>query len=293
MRSGSPAACASMVVRYRRPAIALTHDAPSTPLLQWVTINWLRAVNHARAGQAMEAPHGRMLARSSHATPVSMVPFARPQRAAPWVLTGQVFLMNSQHLASTVETTSWSADQQARRRSRWLVGTGVVGLVLFSVVNVWLNLRQPELPAEVEGVVSYDNLGNKVVTGPVVYGVHPPVGGAHAELPHLCGVYRVPLVEENAVASLATGAVWVAYRPDLQQHDVDRLRETFQGEYDVIMAPYPGLDAPIVLSAWGRQLRLDDPGDERVQLFAAVYRNQERAPNNQDHCAAGIGLPLP
>src|SRR5688500_14150362 len=115
--------------------------------------------------------------------------------------------------ASKIEPRAWHTDQRARRRSRWLVGICAGALVLFSGVNVWLNLRQPELPDEVAGVVRYGDLSNEVVAGTVSYDLQPPVGGPHAQLPHLCGLYRVPLIEEHAVAALATGAVWVAYDP--------------------------------------------------------------------------------
>jgi hypothetical protein len=179
------------------------------------------------------------------------------------------------------------------RRNKILVVVVLTSLLLFATLNVWLAVRRPTLPDEVEGVVQYNNLTNEVVTGPIDYDLHPPAGGPHAELPQLCGLYRVQVADENLVASLATGVVWIAYQPTLAEDDVEALREAAQGELDVILTPYEGLEAPIVITAWGRQLTIDDPLDDRIATFIAVYRNHERAPLVDETCARGVGLPAP
>jgi hypothetical protein len=166
-------------------------------------------------------------------------------------------------------------------------------MLFFAMLNVWLSVRRPSLPDEIDGVVRFDNLASEVVAGPVAYDTRPPAGGQHAELPQLCGLYRVQVADENLVASLATGAIWIAYDPNLPEGDIETLRETAQGELDVVVAPYEGLGAPVVATAWGRQLTLTDPEDERLEMFIVVYRNHERAPLVDETCARGVGLPAP
>ena len=39
----------------------------------------------------------------------------------------------------------------------------------------------------------------------------------------------------------------------------------------VLISPYPGLEDPVVASAWGAQLRLDDVNDPRLQAFIDRY----------------------
>lgn len=180
---------------------------------------------------------------------------------------------------------------QRARRNRWFVPLLFAAMVAFSVLNVWLAVRRPALPEEIDGVQRYEALHDQVVAGAIDYELHPPVGGAHAELPQLCGIYQVPVADENLVASLATGAVWIAYQPELSSSQIERLTDAAQGEYDVLLTPYPGLDAPVVLTAWGRQLRVADASDERIEMFIAVYRNHERAPRVDETCARGVGLP--
>src|SRR3989304_1778798 len=43
---------------------------------------------------------------------------------------------------------------------------------------------------------------------------------------------------------------------------------------EVIVSPYPGLDSPIVLSAWGRQLRLDAVDDTVIDQFYRAFRDR-------------------
>lgn len=183
------------------------------------------------------------------------------------------------------------ADPEASRRSRIWVPVFVLALVLFALLNVYMNLNQDQLPEEVEGVTIFEPIASEVVDGPVDYDIIPPPGGPHAELAHLCGLYRVPLIDEHAVKSLATGAVWIAYDPELPEDDIDLLREEATGQLDVILAPYPGLDSPVVLTAWERQLRLERADDVRIAFFIHVYQNAERAPDVNESCSIGIGPP--
>jgi hypothetical protein len=184
-------------------------------------------------------------------------------------------------------------DPRAIRRGKIIVAVGLIVVMVVAVVNLYLIDRRPGLPDEVDGVVKYDNLSNGIVPGPIDYDRHPPAGGPHDQYAQLCGYYRVPIEDRNAVASLATGAVWIAYRPDLPQTEVDELRDAAEGVLDVLITPYPGLEAPVVMTAWGRQLTLDDPNDERVKLFIYVYQNNARAPQASELCSKGVGLPKP
>lgn len=180
----------------------------------------------------------------------------------------------------------------AVQRTKWIVTIGVIVTIVLALLNAYMETRQEALPEEIEGVRTYDTLTSEVVDGPVAYEQIPPAGGPHAELAQLCGYYRVPVQDENAVASLATGAVWITYRPDIPMEDQDTLREVAEGELDVILSPHEGQESPIVLTAWERQLVLDDPNDERARMFIYVYRDSDRAPDRDASCAAGIGLPV-
>lgn len=194
-----------------------------------------------------------------------------------------------------LSSTLWRGhgDAAAGRRSRIWVPIAATALLLFAIFNVYLNLNQDSLPPEVEGVTTFGVMRSAVVSGPVDYDLLPPAGGQHAELAHLCGLYRVPLIDEHAVKSLATGAVWVAYNPDLPEEDIEILREEATGHLDVLLSPYPGLEEAVVLTAWERQLRLDSVEDPRIPFFIHVYQNSERAPAVDETCSIGVGPQTP
>lgn len=200
---------------------------------------------------------------------------------------------------STENTRSFSSPRgmhgdatEAQRWKKWVILI-FAAIIFAAVFNAYLTFRRPTLPDELAGVTVYSGLSNEVVEGPVEYEMLPPAGGPHAEFAQLCGFYRVPVEDENIVASLATGAVWIAHQPDLPEEDYAVLREIVEGEYDVLLTPYPGLEHKFVLTAWERQLALDDISDERVQQFVHVYQNRDWAPNVDELCSAGVGLPEP
>ncbi len=128
--------------------------------------------------------------------------------------------------------------------------------------------------------------------GPVRYWVTPPSGGDHFPRWANCGVYDQPIPSEKAVHAHEHGAVWITYRPDLPDGDVEKLEEfvrrqppvvvTVKGvrretnERYILMSPFPGLPAPIVISSWAHQLRLDSPDDPRLQRYVDTFRVSEK-----------------
>lgn len=120
----------------------------------------------------------------------------------------------------------------------------------------------------------------------------PPVGGDHDPTPQNCGFYDQPVRDENAVHSLEHGAVWLAYRVDLDGADIARLKEIAQGTPYVLASPYDDLAAPIVATAWGVQLELQDTSDERLDAFLARYVQGEQTPEPGAACSGGVGTPI-
>ena len=84
-------------------------------------------------------------------------------------------------------------------------------------------------------------------------------------------VYDAPVRPENAVHSQEHGAVWITYQPDLAESDREALAELAVDQPYVLISPYPELEDPVVASAWGAQLRVDDVDDPRLQAFIDRY----------------------
>ena len=134
-------------------------------------------------------------------------------------------------------------------------------------------------------VVTYAGLGVTHTEGDVTYPMTPPAGGPHDPVWLECGVYDVPVRDENAVHDLEHGAVWISYDPDLAASAVRTLEKRLP--QNGIMAPYPGLPAPVVVTVWGRQLRLPRADDERLARFIADFGHGETAPEPAASCAGG------
>jgi hypothetical protein len=163
------------------------------------------------------------------------------------------------------------------------IAVGVVALGIIAVAAVAVlqtdSREWHEQAAEIEGIVNYrearpEILGAEHLSGPINYEVQPPVGGPHNSAWQNCQglVYDEPIASEHAVHSLEHGAVWITYHPDLAESEVERLADRVDGRDFLFMSPFPGLDAPISLQAWGYQLKVDSAGDERIDQFMRALR---------------------
>lgn len=173
-----------------------------------------------------------------------------------------------------------------------IVGLIAVVFVAGFVALVVFDARQKAAsspPGEVQNV----DVGpaGQHTEGDVDYAQTPPAGGEHNPVWQNAGYYPEPIRDENAVHTLEHGAVWIAYRPDLPQGQVDQLREIAQSESCVLVSPYPDLDAPIVASAWGKQMTLENADDPDLERFVRAYLQGPQTPEPGATCTGGIGQP--
>jgi hypothetical protein len=146
----------------------------------------------------------------------------------------------------------------------------------------------PENPPE--GVETFPATTNRSVEGDVEYPRKPPTNGDHAPLWQNCGFYEKPIRDENAVHSLDHGAVWITYREELPEEQLDVLRRLARERY-VLVSPYPGQPAPVIATAWRNQLGLESADDPRLRRFVDQFRVSETAPLSGNGCTGGVGNP--
>lgn len=166
----------------------------------------------------------------------------------------------------------------------------VVGVIIFATYQTVNERNQRVLP--IDGVQQFLDLTAAHVTAPVAYDPIPPVGGDHRAVWLNCGVYDQPVENELAVHALEHGAVWITYRTDLPAEDVATLRTLVRGREYAILSPYTDLPAPVVASAWGLQLRVDNPADARLSRFLLKYMQGPQTPEPGAACFGGTGLPI-
>ncbi len=178
--------------------------------------------------------------------------------------------------------------QAAAARKRALVVWGSVAAVIAIIAGIvgYTVVKDVSGRPTLSAVKSYTYQGGAHVAGKVTYKETPPVGGEHNQVWLNCGVYDKAVPNENAVHALEHGAVWVTYRPDLPAAQVQKLKDEMPSTY-AILSPYAGLPAPVVASAWGKQIQLTGADDERLGLFMKEYRQSPDAPEPGALCTGG------
>ncbi|MBP9052573.1 MAG: DUF3105 domain-containing protein [Ilumatobacteraceae bacterium] len=141
--------------------------------------------------------------------------------------------------------------------------------------------------AEPEGTQTFTDLERTHVDTPVDYPQTPPVGGPHNPVWQTCGFYDVEFPKERGVHSMEHGAVWITHAADLPAADVAILQQFAETGKEVLVSPFSGLPAPVVASAWGKQLQLDSVTDPRLAQFVGYFDDGPQTPEIDTPCAQG------
>ena len=208
--------------------------------------------------------------------------------------------------ARAAKAAAIRAEQQRKeRRTRiWIVVAAsvvVLGLV-GATAAVLLSASREQAAVEdaanapIAGVEEYDDLSSRHVQDPApspepTGDALPPVGGDHDPVWQNCGIYTQPVTTANAVHSLEHGAVWITYRPDIAADQLAALTNLAKDQTYLLLSPFPDLKSPVVLTAWGIQLELEDATDPRAEAFVQKYRQGEQTPEPGAPCDGGVGDP--
>ncbi len=180
--------------------------------------------------------------------------------------------------------------RERRRRTLLIAAGAAAALAVVAALGFGIAASRASRPS-LAAVKSYPGLAQTHVEGQVRYPQTPPVGGPHNQVWLNCGTYSTPAPNVNAVHSMEHGAAWITYRPDLPAAQTQQLRDAVHGLSYVVLSPYPGLPAPVVASAWGKQLQLPNAGDPRLKQFLRTYRQGPQTPEKGASCTGGVGNP--
>ncbi len=170
-----------------------------------------------------------------------------------------------------------------------MIGLVVLLFIAGFIALVVIDSGQRVGSAPPEGVEEFDvGKSGQHTKENVDYQQDPPVGGEHNPIWQNASFYEEPVRKENAVHTLEHGGVWITYDPDLPKDQQEALREIVEGQDCLLASPYPGLDAPVVASAWGAQARLDGVDDPNLQRFIRSYRKGPQTPEPGAACTGGI-----
>ncbi|WP_104083157.1 DUF3105 domain-containing protein [Cryobacterium sp. Y11] len=143
--------------------------------------------------------------------------------------------------------------------------------------------------SSIDGVETFSNVTSHIETA-VTYEQTPPAGGPHSRAWLNCGVYDQAVPSENAVHSLEHGAIWVTYDPAISDDELKALKALLPSTY-VILAPFEGIPAPIVLSGWNSQLQIDNADDPRIAEFFTEFWKSTNVPEDGSPCSGAIDAP--
>jgi hypothetical protein len=109
------------------------------------------------------------------------------------------------------------------------------------------------------------------------YNSNPPSSGWHYAEPASWGFYDRELEDEQVVHNLEHGAVWITFKPDIDQATKDaikRLVERYSSK--VIATARSKNDTPLALVSWGRVMKMES--FDKDQALEFVKRNRNHGP---------------
>jgi len=122
----------------------------------------------------------------------------------------------------------------------------------------------------------FPSLGNAHISSPSVphipYNSDPPTSGPHT--PHLAkwGIHDRPVPKEEQVHNLEDGGVIIQYNcPDGCSDLVEKLKAVARRYERLILAPYPGIDKRIALTAWRRLDKFNEFDEQRIIHFIDAH----------------------
>ncbi|MFE7132123.1 DUF3105 domain-containing protein [Streptomyces sp. NPDC057638] len=193
------------------------------------------------------------------------------------------------------------AEASRERRNR-IITISVSGVVVAGLVGFGLFVLNKEneedkkaealkaQPIASEQTWDPKKLGRTHVDKRVNYPQKPPVGGDHHQAWMNCNgdVYKESIPNENAVHSLEHGAVWVTYNDKAPKAEVEKLEKRVKKTPYSMMSPVGDQTGAIMLTAWGKQVTVDNAADKRVEQFFGKYIQGPQTPEPGAACVNGV-----
>lgn len=112
------------------------------------------------------------------------------------------------------------------------------------------------------------------------YNSDPPTSGPHVGYLAQWGIHAGAIPKELQVHNLEDGGVLVQYICPEGCSDLVEKLQAIVSRYNrqVILAPYPGMDRRIALTAWGRIDKFGEFDEQRILRFIKAYRGVDHHP---------------
>ncbi len=159
-----------------------------------------------------------------------------------------------------------------------ILGVGIWYFSNTSKVNDEESQKPLPVSKSVENVEEYEIISREHIAQGLKgsgYNSNPPTSGVHWASPAKSGIFENPLQDEQVIHNLEHGYVWITYKTNTNQEIQNQLREIIeQDNRKIILSPREANDRQIILAAWGRTLKMDDPNSDAIKDFIKTYRNR-------------------
>lgn len=177
------------------------------------------------------------------------------------------------------QTARKATRKASKRKSRLYLAYVVFAVVLAGIMVSFLALNpgSPTSSPTAKLGQAVPDMGHEHIpsldTPHEPYNSDPPTSGPHVQALAPAGIHDAPIPKELQVHNLEDGFVMVQYSEKAPQAVVDRLAGVVEGYQGfVILAPYPGMEPLIALTAWARIDTLEDFDEARIVSFIDAYR---------------------
>lgn len=108
----------------------------------------------------------------------------------------------------------------------------------------------------------------------VGYETNPPTSGDHLAEAKSWGVYNTEIDDKAGVHGLEHGGIWITYK-DLDEESIEILNEIGKSNsQSVIVSPRSVNEDKIVVSSWGKMMKLEAVEKALIQKYINTYKNQ-------------------
>ncbi len=160
---------------------------------------------------------------------------------------------------------------------KWTIGIVLVIAISYGLILIARKDQQP-LPGEALTIQGQEHIA--VGASHPEYNSNPPTSGWHYAQPARWGVHQTELPDEQLIHNLEHGGIWISYM-GIDDSTRSALEKIATSQSKVIIEPRAKNDAPIVLAAWGRLLKLEKFDEQTIVAFIGANRNRSPEPRAQ------------
>lgn len=108
----------------------------------------------------------------------------------------------------------------------------------------------------------------------VDYQTNPPTSGSHLAQAKEWGIFTKEIDDMAAVHSMEHGGIWISYK-DISKEEIAVLEDIGkQNLQSTLVSPRSGNDNKVVISSWGKMMRLESADKALIQKYIHTYKNQ-------------------